>query len=125
MTTAEIGKQLVELCRKGENQEAITRFYDPNIVTIEGFDMPNSPRVAKGIDEARKKGKWWADNHTIHSAKAEGPFVSVDKFSVVWDYDVTFKPANKRVRMYEVAVYTVAKDKITHVEFLYDHNMSM
>ena len=31
MTTMEIGKELVALCKQGKNQEAIDRLYSPNI----------------------------------------------------------------------------------------------
>lgn len=35
MTTMEIGKELVALCKQGKNQEAIDRFYSPNIESVE------------------------------------------------------------------------------------------
>ena len=119
MTTAEIAKQLVELCRKGENAKAHDLFYSPKIVSVEAVAMHDMPRETKGIDGVRKKGEWWMTNHTVHSANATGPFVAVDKFAVVFEYDVTFKPTGKRNKMTEVAVYTVADGKIVHEEFLY------
>ena len=119
MTTAEIAKQLVALCSKGENQKAMETLYSPNIVSVEAMEMNNMPRETKGIEAVGKKGAWWVSNHEIHSAKCMGPYVAEDKFAVIFEYDVTNKPSNKRMQMNEVAVYTVAGGKIVHEEFLY------
>jgi SnoaL-like protein len=119
MTTAEIAKQLVELCRKGENAKVMELYYAHDIVSVEGADMQNMPREMHGIEAVKKKSEWWVSNHTIHSANVTGPYVAVDKFAVVFDYDVTFKPTSKRMKMVEVGVYTVKGGKIVHEEFLY------
>jgi len=119
MTTAEIAKQLVELCRKGENEKAVELFYSPDIVSVEAMDMPNAPREARGLAAVKKKSEWWRTNHTVNSASAAGPFVAVDKFALVFDYDITVKATGQQRKMSEVAVYTVAKGKIVHEEFLY------
>jgi hypothetical protein len=119
MTTAEIAKQLVELCKKGENHKAMELFYSPNIVSVEAADMHNMSRESKGVDAVKKKSEWWTTNHTVHSASAAGPFLAVDKFAVEFEYDVTFKPTGQRRKMKEVAVYTVSNGKIVHEEFLY------
>jgi hypothetical protein len=123
MATAEIAKQLVELCSKGENAKAMELFYSPDIVSVEAADMPNMPREMHGIAAVRKKSEWWTSNHTVHSAKTTGPFVAADKFSAVFDYEVTFKPTNQRRKLSEVAVYTVKSGKIVHEEFLYQAPM--
>jgi ketosteroid isomerase-like protein len=119
MTTGEVAKKLVELCRKGQFQEAMQQLYGKDIVSVEAMDMPNMPRTVRGIDAVAKKGEWWVANHTVHKADVEGPFVSVEKFAVVFAMDVTFKPTGKRSQMREAAVYTVAGGKIVHEEFLY------
>lgn len=119
MTTAEIAKQLVELCRKGENAKVQELYYSPDIVSVEAADMQNMPRVMRGIDAITKKREWWASNHIVHSAKATGPFVAVEKFAVLFEYEVTFKPTSQRNKMAEVAVYTVSNGKIIHEEFIY------
>ena len=123
MTTAEIAKQLVELCRKGENAKAMELFYSPDIVSVEAVAMHGMPREAHGLAAVHKKSEWWVSNHTIHSASASGPFVAVDKFAAVFDYDVTFKPTGQRRKMSEVAVYTLKNGKIVHEEFLYSAAM--
>jgi SnoaL-like domain len=120
MTTAEVAKELVALCQKGEFEKAMNSLYADNIVSVEAFDMNGMPRETRGIDGVRKKSEWWAANHTMHSATVTGPFTSVDKFAVNFAIDVTFKPTGKRHTMTEVAVYTVTNGKIVHEEFLYE-----
>ena len=36
MSVMEIGKQLVELCNAGKDQEVVEKYYDEKIVSIEG-----------------------------------------------------------------------------------------
>ena len=118
MTTAEVAKKLVELCRKGAFEEAIQSLYAPNIVSVEPMEMPGMPRTLEGIDAIRKKTQWWIENHTIHSMSASDPFVSPEKIAVQFDMDVTNKPSGKRMKGSEIAVYTVKNGKIVHEEFL-------
>ena len=119
MTTAEVAKQLVELCRKGEFLQAIDKFYAANIVSQEGCEMPNIPRTTRGLAGVKKKSEWWVENHTVHSAKVGDPYVSLEKFAVEFDMDVTEKQTGKRLTMRELGVYTVEGGKIVHEEFLY------
>ncbi len=119
MDTATVAKQLTTLCEKGQFHEAMEQLYGQNIVSVESHDMPNMPRETRGLDGVRKKAQWWNDNHTVHSVKVAGPFLANDKFSVVFDMDVTNKPSGKRMQMSEIAVYTVTDGKIIHEEFLY------
>ena len=125
MTTAEVAQKLTSLCQQGKFDEAMEATYANNIVSVEAHDrpamggLPAMPRETRGLDNVRKKAQWWNENHTIHSCKVAGPFSSVDKFAVTFDLDVTFKPANKRMQMSEVAIYTVENGKIVHEEFLY------
>ncbi len=119
MTVAEIAKELVSLCRQGENVKAIQTLYSPDIVSVEAHDMPAAPRETRGIAGVMKKGEWWMGAHTIHGAKASEPFLSIDKFAVQFDYDITVNATGKRMNMVEVAVYTVKDGKIVHEEFLY------
>ncbi|QOV89051.1 nuclear transport factor 2 family protein [Humisphaera borealis] len=121
MSLREVGKKLVELCRKGQNIDAITQLYSKDIVSVEAIEGQGMPREMRGIDAVLGKGKWWFENHEIHSAEVGNPvFHGNDRFACVMKYDVTFKPANKRMKMEEIALYTVADDKIVREEFFYD-----
>jgi len=120
MTNLEIGKKLVELCQQGKNQEAMAALYAKDIVSVEAAAMGNMPAESRGIDAVNAKGKWWYDNHTVHSATTEGPYPhGSDRFAVRFSYDVTNKPSNKRFKMDEIAVFTVKDGKIVREEFYY------
>ncbi len=45
MNTMEVGTKLVELCKKGENMQAIEILYSPSIVSVEALSMPNMPAL--------------------------------------------------------------------------------
>ncbi|MEQ1535746.1 MAG: nuclear transport factor 2 family protein [Burkholderiaceae bacterium] len=119
MNTLEIGKKLVELCRAGKNEEAVNTLFSADIVSVEAGGPPGQDPTTKGIAGVLGKGKWWMDNHTVHDAKAEGPWPHGDRFIVRFTYDVTFKPENKRFVMDEAALYTVANGKVVKEEFFY------
>jgi ketosteroid isomerase-like protein len=119
MTTLEVGNRLVELCREGKNDEAMKELYSPDVVSVEAGAPPGMPAELRGIDAVAAKGVWWSENHTIHSAKVEGPFPHGDRFIVRFTYDITIKQANQRVTMDEAALFTVADGKVVREEFFY------
>ena len=124
MTVKEIGTKLVEFCSKGQNIDAINTLYADNITSVEAADSPGNPdmpRVMEGKQNIIGKNQWWYDNHEVHNASVKGPFPhGEDKFATVFSFDVTFKPANQRMQMEEVAIYTVKDQKIVREEFFYD-----
>ncbi|MBI1338196.1 MAG: nuclear transport factor 2 family protein [Phycisphaera sp.] len=119
MTTQQVADKLVQLCREGKNIEAINTLYSSDIVSVEPTPMPNMPAEQKGTQAVLGKAKWWYDNHEVHSHSAVGPMVGGDHFAVKFHYDVTFKPANRRMQMTEMAFYTVKAGKIVREEFYY------
>ena len=119
MTTHEVADKLVKLCSEGKYQEAIETFYSPDIVSMEAWAPPGGSRESKGLAAAIAKGEYWTSNHEIHSATIEGPLVAGSHFTVVFRWDVTFKPQGKRFNMEEVAVYKVADGKVVYEEFFY------
>ncbi|HWE53301.1 MAG TPA: nuclear transport factor 2 family protein [Bryobacteraceae bacterium] len=119
MTTQEVADQLVRLCSQGKLDEALNTLYSPDIVSIEAGAPPGTSREATGIAAVRAKGKWWIDNHEVHSMKTEGPLVAGPFFAVTFKMDVTFKPDKRRFSMEEVAIYKVADGKIVQEEFFY------
>ena len=119
MTTLEVGQRLVALCREGKNDEAMKELYSPDVVSVEAGAPPGMSAETRGIDAVVAKGAWWAENHTIHSAKVEGPFPHGDRFIVRFTYDITIKQANQRITMDEAALFTVADGKMVREEFFY------
>ena len=118
--TATIARELVSLCSEGRNQEAIDRFYSPDIVSIEASGSEEMPAEQRGIDAIRGKNQWWVENNEIHSAHVTGPFIGDRQFAVKFDYDTTFKPTGQRVEMTEMALYDVADGRIVREQFFYN-----
>src|SRR5215831_1039861 len=112
MTTLDVGKKLVELCKQGKNQEVMQTLYSPDIVAVEAAAMPGLGAEARGRDAVIAKGKAWYDNHIVHSATTDGPWPNGDRFIVRFSYDVTNKPSGKRFTMDETGLYTVKNGKI-------------
>lgn len=119
MTTLEIGKKLVELCRQGKNHEAMETLYSRDIVAVEAGAPPGMSAEARGLDAVLAKSKWWNENHVVHSASLDGPWPNGDRFIVRFSYDLTHKPSNRRFQMDEAALFTVKDGKIVREEFFY------
>jgi ketosteroid isomerase-like protein len=119
MTTMELATHLVELCRAGQNIEAINTFYADDVVSVEAGGPPGQDRTSRGKAAVIAKNHWWVANHEMHSTATEGPFPHDDRFAVRFTYDVTNKPSGKRFTMNEVALYTVEDGKIVREEFFY------
>ena len=120
MSTSEVAKGLVDLCRQGKNMEAIAKYYSDGIVSVESASSPGMPAEMKGLEAIRGKNQWWLDNHEVHSGEANGPFVGEKQFAVEFKYDVTLKASGKRFKMEEMALYTVEGDKIVREHFFYN-----
>jgi ketosteroid isomerase-like protein len=121
-STYEVGKKLVDLCNQGKFMEAINTLYAHNIVSIEPHAGPNMPARMEGLAAVRGKAEWWEKNHTVHSAKAEGPWPHGDRFIVRFILDVTAKAgpmAGKSMHMDETGLYTVKDGKVVQEEFFY------
>ena len=118
-STSLLAQELVELCRQGRNLDAVEKFYDRNVESIEPVADENMPAEIKGIDAVRSKNQWWLDNNEVHSAEVNGPFVGEDQFAVQYTFDVTSKPTGQRVQGTEMALYRVRDGKIVREQFFY------
>ena len=118
-TAQEVGKKLVQLCKENKNLESINTLYANDIVSVEAGAPPGQSRESKGLQAVLEKGKWWTENHEVHSCLVEGPLVAGSYFAVTFKMDVTFKPESRRFQMEEIGVYKVADGKIVYEEFFY------
>lgn len=119
MTTLEIAKKYVELCKASQHHTILETLFSPETVSVEAVAMPGFPIEVKGLKAIAEKGKQWVDNHEIHSAKVDGPWPNGNRFVVRFEYDVTNKPSGRRFQMDEAALLTVENGKIVREEFFY------
>src|SRR5262249_37763618 len=121
-TTLEVGRKLVDLLRSGKTMEALDTLFSKDVVSVEALESPDFPREMKGLAAVRGKTEWWYANHEIHRGDVQGPYPHGNRFALFFDYDVTAKGgamAGKRMKMSEVALYTVENGNIKCVELLY------
>ncbi len=119
MSTLDIANKLVDLCRQGKSEEALSALYAEDAVSVEAVAMPGAPQEAKGLAAIKAKGEWWFTNHEVHSASVTGPWPHGNRFIVGFQFDVTNKPSGQRMKMDEVGLYTVENGKIVREEFFY------
>ena len=121
MNTEAVAKRLVELCRKGEYEQAQRELYASDAVSIE---MPGAPAGAmgdaKGLEAIYEKGRQFAVMvETMHGGSVSDPVVAGNWFSVSMSMDVTFK-GRGREQMSEICVYHVRDGKVVSEQFFYD-----
>ena len=119
-STAAVAAELVALCRAGRNLDAIERLYARDVRSIEPVGSEEMPAEVEGIDAVRAKNHAWFDNHEVHGAEVNGPFVGENnQFAVQYSYDITFKPTGQRTGGTEMALYTVEDGRIVQEQFFY------
>ncbi|MDO1529817.1 nuclear transport factor 2 family protein [Fulvimonas sp. R45] len=121
MNTEAVAKRLVELCRKGEYEQAQRELFAPDAVSIE---MPGAPAGAlgdaKGLEAIYEKGRQFAAMvEAVHASEVSDPLVAGSWFGVTMTMDVTFK-GRGRVQMSELCVYHVRDGKVASEQFFYD-----
>ena len=66
----------------------------------------------------RRTSRWY-DTYEVNSVNVEGPFVGEDQFAVRYDFETTAKADGTKMRMTEMALYTVKDGKIVREQFYY------
>ena len=113
-TPAEIGASLVALFNSGKADEVTGLWHHKKIESIE-----SDGTVFEGRKGVAEKDAWWTANFTVHTARAEGPFVGATGFAVVFEMEISpVGNPGERTKVREVGVYTVEKGKIVREEFL-------
>lgn len=119
MTTDEVAAKLVALCRDGKFAEAIETLYAGGVISVEAMDYQGMGRELHGRQAVLGKNLAWFQDNEVHGVSVTGPFVSPERFAVVYSFDWTRKASGERVQLNEVAVYTVEDGLIVREEFLY------
>ncbi|HMH33235.1 MAG TPA: SnoaL-like domain-containing protein [Puia sp.] len=117
MTTQEVANRLVDLCRKGQIQQAQSEFYGESMVSIEPTGAPTEK--ATGLKAVAEKGQKFASMiEERHGGSISDPIVSGNHFSMSMVLDATMK-GRGRVLLEEICVYKVENGKIVYEEFFY------
>lgn len=117
MNTEQVASRLVELCRIGENMQAVNELYADAVVSKE---MPGAPNeLCSGKDAVTKKSQdWYASVEEFHGGQISDPIVAGDHFTVKMEMDCTFK-GQGRMQIEEVCVYQVNNGQIIEEQFFY------
>jgi hypothetical protein len=123
MTTEQIAKRLVELCRKGAYEQAQKELYANDAASIEMEGSPSGGLGnAKGLPAILEKGRQFnAMLEAVHGSNVSEPVVVGNWFSVSMTLDATMQ-GRGRVNMQEICVYQVCDGKISREQFFYDVN---
>lgn len=119
MSIKEISNRYVALCKEGKYHACLDELFSEDAVSVEAWVPPGNDPVATGIAAIRAKGEWWVNNHEVHSGEVFGPYPNGNRFMVRFVFDVTNKPANRRMTMDEIGLFTVENGKIVREEFFY------
>ena len=124
MTTTEIAKRLVELCRENKYEQAQRELYATDAVSIEPEGSPGMT-IVEGLDNIIKKGNdFEAMIEEFHSQELSDPVVAGNYFSISLFMDATFKGMG-RMPMVEIVVYKVKNSKIVSEQFFYEPEPQM
>lgn len=117
----QLGKTLIEFCETRRDQDLQNTHYAQDAVSVEAMAMPGGSAEAAGLDAIKAKNEWWYGAHELHAFNAEGPFIhGTDRFSVIFDIDVTEKESGERTQMREIGTYHVNEaGQIIREEFSY------
>lgn len=116
-------QKLVDHCRKGTETQGLDDYYASDAVSAEAMAMPGeASNEVQGVAAIKAKHEWWNSNFDVHETNVTGPYMhGGDRFSVIFEMDVTNKAENSRSQMTEVAIYHCNDEgKITREEFFYN-----
>lgn len=117
MNASQIADRLVELCRKGQFEEARTELYAQDAVSLEPEGAPEE--VTEGLEALQAKGRQFMSSiEEFHSVDISEPLVAGNFFTVSMVLDTTMK-GHGRVRMEELCVYQVEDGEIISEQFFY------
>ena len=117
MNTQQVANRLVDMCRQGQNLEAVEELYADNVTSRE---MPGYPEeIVSGKQNVWHKSKEWLDNVVeFHGGEVSDPIVAGNHFTMKMAFDVTFKDRGRQ-QMEEVCVYEAKDGKIINEQFFY------
>ena len=119
MTTKEVAKHFVELCKHGKFQQAQEELYSPYAVSIEP-EGASFPEVTEGLENIQKKGAQWNEMITkVHNLEISDVTIAGDYFSLKMKNDVEMKDLGRQ-QSEEICMYHVHNGKIISEQFYYN-----
>lgn len=116
-TPAEIGADVVAMIRSQAGDPKIwEKWFNKKLTSIEGCGVS---MAWEGIKQVKAKGEAWNNEHIVHNASVDGPFVGATGFALRFNVDVEVRATGERRQMNEVGVYTVKNGKVVQEEFMY------
>ena len=119
MSVSEIAHDLVAICKTGDFATPGAKYWADDVLSVEAGAPPGGDPASHGKAAAVAKGEWWSGAHDIHATEVQGPWVNGDQFTVRFSMDVTVKATGQRLKMDEIALYTVKDNKIVEERFFY------
>ena len=117
MTTEQIAKRLVALCRQGNFETAQKELYATDAINIEPYATAAFPKETKGLNAIIEKGhKFTAMIDQVHSVSVSDPLVAGSSFACAMQLDVTIK-GHGRMSLNELCIYEVKDGKIISEQF--------
>lgn len=117
MTTEQIAKRLVELCRKADYETAHKELYAEDAISIEPYPTPDFEQETKGLQAIIEKGrKFISMVQEAHKNEVSEPLVTGNVIAFIIDMDITMK-GKDRMAMGELCLYHVKDGKIISEQF--------
>ena len=117
MTTQEVAKKLVELCRNGENLKAINELYAEHILSVEPYGAQVKEVEGKQA-VIEKELQFFGMIKEVHLSEVSDPLVADNFFSVRMKMIMTLKGLG-RINRDEICVYQVENGEIVREEFFF------
>jgi ketosteroid isomerase-like protein len=117
MTINEVADRLVQLCARGQFEEAQTELFAEDATSIEPYETPGLPKETRGLPAILEKGKKFTEMvETMHDLEVSPPIVAKESFAVTMRMNVTMKGQGD-MDMTEICLYKVKDGKIVSEEF--------
>lgn len=116
MTTEQIARRLIELCRKSDYETAQRELYAEDAVSIEPHAMPEFEKETRGLEAIIEKGrKFTSMVDELHVHEISEPLIAGNTIAFTLLMEATMQ--GKREKMEELCVYTVRDGKIVSEQF--------
>lgn len=117
MTTPEIANRLIELCRKGNFEEAQKGLFSDDAISIEPYATPDFEKETRGMKAIIEKGKKFNSMvEKMHSISISDPIIATNSFACTLTMNVTMKDRG-HMDMTELCVYHAKDGKIVSEQF--------